>query len=132
MPGRVEARVVDPHRTATPGRRPHQPLPQPRHGPDPLGQHPADRLHIESGPRVEHEHGAEMLGHGAAALHRQQREIGGARTLDRNRVPGRRPGPGDHRSRSHRVLTTPLRYVRGSTYRAGTAPRPGVAPAGRW
>jgi hypothetical protein len=115
MPGRVEARVVHPHRAATPGRHPNQPLPQPRHGPDPLGQHLPDRLDIEPGARVEHEHSAEVLGYDAAALHRQQREIGRARTLDRNRVPGGPLARDDRWSRSHRTLTTLLLYVVGTT-----------------
>jgi hypothetical protein len=95
MPGRVKGRVIHPHRAAAPGRHPNQPLPQPRHRPDPLGQHPPDQLHIEPGACAEHQHSAEMLGHHATALHRQQRQIGRTRTLDRHRVPGGCPDPDD-------------------------------------
>jgi hypothetical protein len=88
----VEAGVVDPHRAATPVWLPHQPLPQARDGPDPLGQHPLRRLDVEGSTCIEHEYGADVLGHGAAALHRQQREISRARPLDGGHPPRHRDG----------------------------------------
>ena len=60
-------------------------MPQPRDAPDPLGQHPLHRLDVDARARVEHEDGAEVLGH-ASALHREEREIGRTRPLDGDRV----------------------------------------------
>jgi hypothetical protein len=132
MSGGVEFRVVDPHRAATPERLPHQPLPQARDGPDPLGQHPLGRLDVERRPRIEHDHGAEMLGHRAAALHREQREIRRARPLDGTTRHLTSTAPVARPARMQREPSPPTITIGRMCCGAGMTPRcPPSAGAGR-
>jgi hypothetical protein len=132
MAGGVEVGVVDPHRASTPVRRPHQPLPQARDGPDPPGQHPLRRLDVERRTRIVHDQGAEMLGHRAAALHREQREIRRARPFDGDHPPRHLDRARRAARRMQREPPTPTITIGRRCCGAGMTPRcPPAAGSGR-
>jgi hypothetical protein len=74
MAADIEPRVVHPDRAAAAQRHPDQPLPQPRHRHDALGEQPADTRQVESASVIEHEDDAELLGH-LPGIHRQERAV---------------------------------------------------------
>jgi len=77
----IETRRVDPDRTAAARRHPDQPLTQPRHRRDTLGNEPAGTVQVESAALLEHQDDAELLGH-LPGVHRQERPVRRARALD--------------------------------------------------
>ena len=83
MPPDVEGRIVDPNRPAATWWRADQPLPQPGHRGDALGQDPLGNGGFD--PPVELQHCSEMFG-AVAVVHREERQISVTRSVDAHGV----------------------------------------------
>jgi hypothetical protein len=89
----IETRRVDPDRPAAASRHADQPLAQPRHRRDALGDEPTGTAQVESAAHLEHQDDAELPGH-LLGVHRQERPARRARALDHrlalvHELPGR-------------------------------------------
>jgi uncharacterized protein YdhG (YjbR/CyaY superfamily) len=82
----IETRRVDPDRAAAARRYGDQPLAQPRHRRDALGNEPAGTAQVESAGLIKHQDDAELLGH-LPGVHRQERPVRWARALDDRLTP---------------------------------------------